>query len=103
IWQNYNGNTISTGITDDNFVFGSDQMDNITSAPDDDKRMFFNKAKGAFRAGWTDDNSWNDSNIGNYSIGLGYRTKASGNFSTAIGVETEASGVYSTAMGIGSK
>lgn len=103
IWQNYNGNTISTGITDDNFVFGSDQMDNITSTPDDDKRMFFNKAKGAFRAGWTDDNSWNDSNIGNYSIGLGYRTKASGNFSTAIGVETEASGAYSTAMGIGSK
>jgi hypothetical protein len=117
------GITSNNPITD-NFVFGSASMDNI-SGTSDDNRMFFNKTKGAFRAGTMLDNGWDDSNVGlgsfaagngskatgNYSIALGGSTalgitstalgysSASGNYSTALGYSNSASGAYSTALG----
>ena len=62
-------------------------------------RMFFNPNKAAFRAGRINGNHWDDTNIGNYSVAMGYNATASGNFSAAIGNQTTASDLNSTAMG----
>lgn len=76
-------------------------------------RLVWYPAKAAFRAGQVDGAQWDDNNIGNSSVALGYSTTASGPQSTALGVlttasgsqstttgvETVASGIYSTAMG----
>jgi hypothetical protein len=62
-------------------------------------RMFFNPAKAAFRAGYVFGSQWDNVNVGNFSIGLGYNTTASGTGSTAIGLATTGSGMYSTAIG----
>ena len=80
------------------FVFGSSQLADTGDATDD-ARMFFDKSKGAFRAGITDSTHWNDTNVGDYSFATGGYSTASGNYSTAIGRETTASNNYSTAMG----
>jgi hypothetical protein len=62
-------------------------------------RMFFNPKKAAFRAGYAGTTTWNDSEVGDYSIALGYDTKASGNYSFASGSGASASGTGATAMG----
>ena len=61
--------------------------------------MFFDKSKGAFRAGSVSGTEWDDGNVGNYSVALGSATTASGQTSTALGNSTVASGTNSTAMG----
>jgi trimeric autotransporter adhesin len=53
----------------------------------------------AFRAGYVDGSHWNDLNIGQNSVAMGYNTTASQNSSTAMGYSTTASGHSSTAMG----
>jgi ribosomal protein S6E (S10) len=95
----------SDGITQntflaDHFVFGSSSMDDITGT-DDNIRMFFNKSKGAFRAGEPYGTGWNNENVGNNSAAFGIGTVASGLESFAAGHITLASGHYSTAMGAG--
>ncbi|RZV69042.1 MAG: hypothetical protein EX254_01670, partial [Flavobacteriaceae bacterium] len=92
ITSNANG-TYST----DNFVFGSPQLDD-TGNPDNDIRMFFNKTKGAFRAGNVNDTQWDDVNVGFRSFAGGTNTIASGGVSFAMGIDTEASGNNSTAL-----
>ncbi len=94
------GNTVrnTTNLAGDNFVFGSSSLDDIAGT-DDDKRFFFNKAKGAFRAGYVDGTQWNGANVGDYSTAMGYLTTASGFASTASGNNTTASGLISTAWG----
>ena len=62
-------------------------------------RMMWYPDKGAFRAGRVLDNNWDKDEIGNYSVAMGYNTKASGSSSTAMGNETTASQNGSTAMG----
>jgi len=62
-------------------------------------RLMWYPRKGAFRAGYADGARWDDANIGNYSMALGYGTTASGSFSTALGAYTTASGVESSALG----
>ena len=62
--------------------------------------MFFDKSKGAFRAGFSGLGNWNVDNIGDFSAAFGRDTKASGNWSTAFGRDTEASGNWSIAMGL---
>jgi hypothetical protein len=94
-----NGITRNTVLTDD-FVFGSSSLDDITGS-DDNKRMFFNKSKGAFRAGEPYGTDWDDANVGNTSAAFGNRTKASGLESFTSGHVTNASGLYSTSMGAG--
>ncbi len=84
----------------DDFVFGAAQLDDIVGT-DDDNRMFFDKSKGAFRAGAALGTQWDAANIGNYSTALGINTIASGNYSTAMGASTTASGHVSTTMGTG--
>mgnify|MGYP000936340630 CR=1 FL=1 len=95
------GNVVSntTDLANDNFVFGSTSLDNITGTTDDDNRFFFNKSKGAFRAGSATGSYWNDDSLGTNSFASGYNTKAIGGYSTAMGANTTASGYSSTAMG----
>jgi len=65
----------------------------------DGTRLFFYPKKAAFRAGTTEFGYWDDPNIGNYSVAMGYRTKASGGASVAIGDGANASGSISAAFG----
>ena len=93
VTTNASGTTVS-----DDFVFGSNQLDNQTGA-DDDARFFFDKSKGAFRAGYASGNSWNVAQVGDRSIALGYRTEASGDRTTALGNATEAQSYAETVLG----
>jgi hypothetical protein len=65
----------------------------------DDIRLFFNKTKGALRAGRTTGGEWNDASVGQYSAAFGDNNKASGPNSFALGVASVASGSTATAMG----
>ena len=81
------------------FIFGSDRLDNDTGGTTDDYRMFFDKSKGAFRAGYVTGTEWNAANVGDQSFATGKNTTASSLLSTAMGDSTTASGLLSTAMG----
>lgn len=87
--------------SDSDFVFGSPQLDNDKSTTDDNKRIFFDKSKGAFRAGMAQSDQWDESNRGTYSIAMGRNTVASGYHATAFGLSTQSKAWYSTAMGQG--
>ncbi len=63
------------------------------------RRMMWYSNKAAFRAGYVNSSNWDKDSIGNYSVALGYNTKASGTVSIAMGINTTASGFNSTAMG----
>lgn len=67
------------------FIVGSDQMADDSSTTDKDRRMFFDKLNGAFRAGETLNTAWD----------------ARGSNSTATGLDCVASGDNSVAMGNG--
>jgi hypothetical protein len=82
------------------FVFGSPQMDDDGDATHDN-RMFFDKSKGAFRAGSAQGTQWDTGNVGVYSAAFGINTTASGQYSTATGYYSDATGDYSVAMGNG--
>ena len=83
------------------FVVGSDSMDNIPNA-DDDRRMFFNRDKAAFRVGQAGNTEWDDVNIGLSSIAMGNNTIASSFGSFAVGIGTRSTNFASIAMGLGS-
>ncbi|MFC0603133.1 tail fiber domain-containing protein [Winogradskyella pulchriflava] len=88
-------------IDTDDFVFGSNQLNEDTSSASDDNRMFFDKSKGAFRAGNSNNTTkWDDENVGNFSFASGFNTTASDIADTALGFETTASGLAATAMGL---
>ncbi len=95
--SNVTSNTTGTLATDD-FVFGSDQLADDGNT-DHDKRMWFDKSKGAFRAGYVIGTQWDDVNVGSYSTAFGYSSTASGSYSTAFGYSPAASGSSSTAFG----
>ncbi len=63
--------------------------------------MFFNPKKSAFRAGRALGTSWDANNIGDFSVAMGYQTKATSGSSVALGQSTTASGHASTAFGDG--
>lgn len=86
-------------INNDNFVFGATQLDGSNVS-----RMFFNKPKGAFRAGHISsstfyDDAWDDANVGTYSFATGINTRASGYASVALGSHSTATGFEATAIG----
>ena len=87
--------------SDSDFVFGSPQLDNDKSTTDDNKRLFFDKSKAAFRAGVAQSDQWDESNRGTYSIAMGRNTIASGYHATAFGLSTQSKAWYSTTMGQG--
>ena len=86
------------GTATHDFIFGATQFDNIVGATDD-ARFFFDKSKGAFRAGYASGTTWNDVNIGDRSTAFGYNTEASGDRSTALGNGTEALSYAETTLG----
>lgn len=96
--NNVTSNRLGTMASDD-FVFGSDGLDDDGNS-DHDARFFFDKSKAAFRAGAVDSNQWDDSNIGLNSFAAGINNTASGE-GTAIGGGTlnEASDEYCTVGG----
>jgi len=89
----------TTDTTTDDFVFGSTQLDDDTAISTDDYRMFYDKSKGAFRAGHANGNQWDDINRGTRSFASGFNNTASGSNSTAMGLGATASGNESIAMG----
>jgi len=62
-------------------------------------RLMWIPSKKAFRAGYVDGTQWDNSNLGLFSVAMGYNSKTSGYASTAMGAGTIASGNRSTAMG----
>ena len=80
------------------FLFGSNFLDNQVGS-DDDARMFFKKDKGVFRAGYSSGSAWDENNLGDFSVALGYRTEAYGHRSVALGNSTEAQSYAETVLG----
>ena len=102
--SNVTSNANGVYATDD-FIFGSPTLD-WNSNWNHANRMFFDKSKGAFRAGGGQSVMfgssmmvWDEDSIGAHSFATGYKTKAKGNRSTALGSISYAVGDYSTAMG----
>ena len=62
-------------------------------------RMMWYAQKGAFRAGWVEDNKWNKDSIGIFSIAMGHSTLANNTSATAFGLRTKSQGFASTAFG----
>jgi hypothetical protein len=85
----------------DDFVFGSPQLENDPSSTTDNKRMFFDKSKAAFRAGIAQSDQWDEDQLGTYSIAMGRNTIASGFHATAFGLSTVSEAWYATSMGVG--
>ena len=85
----------TTGSFDADFVIGSATLNydgtNYT-------RMFFDKGKGAIRAG-ASVTRWEADSVGNYSAAFGENTVASGTWSFAAGRQAYARGDYATAFG----
>ena len=83
----------------DNFLFGRNLLPPDTAIVDN--VFFFNKSKGAFRAGSIGSDAWAPQNIGFASFATGIDTRASGFSSFAGGQNTIALGEYSFATGLG--
>ena len=108
VFENVGGIVRNTGDDDtDDFIFGNDAIDG-----DETTQFFFDKSKGAFRAGAGNAN-WSINNLGDYSFALGDSSIASGtrsiamgekniafhNNTIAIGLKNTASKVRSVAIG----
>jgi len=98
IEKEYPAAELHIGGTDGLVVEGS-FGDGIIPAEGAGTRMMWYPAKAAFRAGYVDGIQWDDVNIGDYSIAMGYGSIASNLYSTAMGAASTASGHASTAMG----
>jgi hypothetical protein len=72
--------------TTDDFVFGSDSLDD-DGDPSHDSRMLFDKSRGAFRAGETTSTSWDESERGSYSLATGIENSANSWNTVALGQE----------------
>lgn len=83
----------------DDFVFGSPQLAD-DGDPAHDYRFFFDKAKAAFRAGYVENDEWDDANVGTASAAFGVNTTASAQGAVAGGVTASASGAGSAAFGV---
>ncbi len=82
----------------------SDNVSNPPTAPFNGTgtRMMWIPSRSAFRVGTVTgycSDCWNSNNIGLFSFGMGFDSKASGRISSAFGLGTEASGQVSTSFG----
>ena len=66
-------------------------------------RLMFYPGKSAFRSGYIDGTQWDNINVGQYSVAMGFSTTANGIYSSALGRSTFASGTTSTAMGFNTR
>jgi hypothetical protein len=62
-------------------------------------RMHWYPKKGAFRAGYAESSYWDDANIGNYSIAMGYYPRATAQHSVVLGFYNKATGDYALSLG----
>lgn len=105
VFESVNSNTLIREKTATNqyqrdFLIGSPQLgDNGNSAHY--SRMFFDKSKGAFRAGWVNDTDWDDVNVGYYSVAFGVSNRSLGQHSFSAGSSNEATDNSSIALGYG--
>ncbi len=100
-------------LVNDDFVFGSDQLDDDPGSTDDDVRMLFDKSTGAFRVGTSLMSNWDEPNrrIGSiamgtnvyatnfYGVSIGTNSVSSGNSAVTIGTASGSSGDYAYALG----
>ena len=91
-------NTDLIDETSHDFVFGATQLDDDGNE-DHDSRFFFDKSKGAFRAGVAQDTTWDAANLGQNSTAFGENNMASGDGAVTWGSFNTASGWSSTAFG----
>ncbi len=84
---------------DGGFLAGGSENTGVIPASGAGTRMMWHPSKAAFRAGSVTGPSWDEANVGRYSVALGSNTLASGPGSTALGRLTTASGPYSIAFG----
>ena len=90
-------NTIVDLATDD-FIFGSPSLDDDADT-DHDGRFFYDKSKGAFRAGLVRGDQWDNVKRGNQSFAVGYDVTASGDYSMTLGERSWAIATGAIAMG----
>ena len=86
-------------LATDDFVFGSSQLKNDNTTTDDDSRMYYDKSKGAFRAGEVDSDQWDELGVGDYSVAIGFNSEANGLYSVGMGFNAAASGESAIAIG----
>ncbi|MBW1294134.1 C1q-like domain-containing protein [Aquimarina litoralis] len=89
----------SGDIATDDFVFGSTQLADDTNTMDDNIRMFFDKSKGAFRAGFAENTEWDDANVGPRSVAFGNQNTVSAFQSFAMGAQNNITGPTSATFG----
>ncbi len=90
-------NSITYSTNNDNdFVFGADSLNHGSGM---ETKFFFNRNKGAFRAGGIDNTEWDGSSIGNYSTAFGYNNAVSEDYSFAAGEGHIISETHSAAFG----
>ncbi len=92
--SNSNGNILT-----DDFVFGSTQLDANGFNSVFNVRMFFDKSKGAFRAGRSSSDEWDEENVGLYSVAFGEDALAQGSNSFAMGRNANATRIEGFAFG----
>lgn len=85
---NVTSNTDGTLAADD-FVFGSDQLDDANDV-NKDSRIIFDKSKSYFAAGKADSTQWDDASRGEGASNIGVNNIASGPNSLATGTYAEA-------------
>lgn len=82
--SNVTSNANGTQATDD-FVFGSDSLDDSGSA-DNDSRFMFDKSKSSFFAGQVTGTEWDDASRGSYCAVFGYNNTVTGDGGLASGL-----------------
>jgi len=85
---------------DEDFVFGAPQLADVGTSLHD-ARMWFDKSKGAFRAGKAVSTQWNDGSVGAQSVAFGLNCISSGYYSFAFGTGCTASSTSARAGGNG--
>lgn len=102
VWDVTSNVTSNTGAssdeTADDFVFGSDQLDDDGSATHD-TRIIFDKSAGAFRAGTVTSTQWDSASRGSNSTAFGNNCTASGINAFAQGSTCTASGQQTFIIG----
>jgi hypothetical protein len=96
---NITSNSPGTLATDD-FVFGSDSLDDDTDA-NHDSRMLFDKSTAAFRTGTVTGTAWDAASRGANSFATGLDTTASGAGSVTFGDSNINAGATSSILGGG--
>lgn len=89
-----------SNLETDDFVFGSDSLDDDGDITHD-SRFLFDKSKGAFRAGTVEGVEWDEVSRGDNSVAFGKNNTASGNKSSVVGGEDNSSDSTNCFIGAG--